>query len=116
MRYMTLLSLLLLACGGQDAQDVRGSAVPAQPSPTTTTPEGVTFTVPAGFSYEVNTEGTSRAHVMKSGSAGVVLAVFPFAEGTCQATFVTVSWAAPVKSRYRATHAPLLSFAADWSA
>jgi hypothetical protein len=79
MRFLTLLTLLLGACGGsgQGAQHL------------TTTPEGVTFAVPAGFSYEVKKEGTSRAYVMKNGSAGVVLAVFPFAAGTVQPTFVT---------------------------
>jgi hypothetical protein len=49
----------------------------------------VTFTVPAGFSYQATTEGTSRIHVMKNGPAGVVLAVLPVVEATCQATFVT---------------------------
>lgn len=103
MRVTTLLMLFLIACGGQERdggqttggrQESGNTAGPhgSEDSPhltTTTTPEGVTFTVPAGFSYAVRADGTTRAYVMKSGTSTVVVGVFPFTEGTCQATFQT---------------------------
>jgi len=70
------------------------TAAPPRPSGVASrrvnTPEGTSFTVPAGFSYEGRTQGSDRVHVMKGTSGFVtVTALVNELEGGCDATFTT---------------------------